>query len=397
VEETLFAAMDRMIEAGGQKIGKAAVTGDLKGKPASNLIEDLQKRGYVRKDGSKFTLTDEGRRAWEGQASEERKREVADRPIAAFLAVVQKQGGKALTAKQQQPFGEGLIHRVQADGLVIEEGANKYRLSPKGEEFLQAREPIESQLARLRTNVQELLKAPQRLLERLARDSEKLSDGAEVRSAFAEARSTIHQEVARSQAEFERSLEGLQAFAGLIEAGQAFKKALPAAVSGVLARIDAEAGRVQKLETELRQTADQIREQLEQARQEMERRAAAVEEKVRGEKKPAAAAGSTPVPSSTSATAPASDEAVWQATRRAYEQMEQQFKMTSELIKVPNLTDLVRKEISTLTPTQFHDLLQRWQGEDRLVLQVCNDPHFEPRSVEGIPSSRGLLFYVEMK
>jgi hypothetical protein len=32
-----------------------------------------------------------------------------------------------------------------------------------------------------------------------------------------------------------------------------------------------------------------------------------------------------------------------------------------------------------------------------LVLQVCNDPHFEPRSAEGIPSSRGLLFYVEMK
>ena len=71
--------------------------------------------------------------------------------------------------------------------------------------------------------------------------------------------------------------------------------------------------------------------------------------------------------------------------------------MTAELIKVPNLTDRVRAEVPGVTAARFHDLLRLWQSEDRLVLQVCNDPHVEPRSAEGIPSSRGLLFYVEMK
>jgi hypothetical protein len=396
VDQTLFAAVDRIIEAGGQKLGKAALVGDLKGKPASTLLDELQKHGYVSKEGSKFTLTDEGRRAWHSTAGEERKQELADKTAAALLAVVQKKGGKALTPKDVQAFDTGLIHRVKADGLVVEAGANKYSLSAKGEEFLKAREPLDQQLKRLRSDVQELLKTPQTLLQRLARDTEKLAEGEVIRSTFAEARSTIHQEVARAQAEFERSLDGLQAFANLVAAAQTFKKTLPAAVSEALARIDAETGRVQKLETELRQSADQIREQLEQARQEMERRATAVEEKARAEKKPAATVGITPASSSPTTGQP-SDEAIWQATRRAYEKLEQQFKLTSELIKVPNLTDLVCAEVPGLTAAHFHDLLQRWQRQDRLVLQVCNDPHGERRSAEGIQSPRGLLFYVEMK
>jgi hypothetical protein len=397
VDDRLFAALDRMIEAGDQKLAKAVAAGDLKGKPADALLADLDKHGYIRKDGSKFTITDAGRQAWASRASEDRKQELADRVMAEFLAVVVKQSGKGLTPKQKQPFDEAFIRRVQADGLVIETGTNKYKLSPKGEEFLKAREPLDQQLTRLRSATQDLLKAPQTLLQRLAKDSEKLAEGAEVRSAFAEARSAIQQEVARAQAEFERSLDGLQVFASLITAGQTFKKSLPAAVSGALQRIDAEAERVKNLETELRQTTEGFRKELAQARQEMERRAAAVEEKARTEKKLAGAVVITPTPSSAPAAPPPSDEAIWQATRRAYAQLEQQFKLTSELIKVPNLTDIVRKEIPGLTVAQLHDLLQRWQREDRLVLQVCNDPHVEPRSAEGIPSSRGLLLYVEMK
>jgi predicted transcriptional regulator len=386
-----------MMEAGGQKFARGVVVGDLAKKAADALLADLGKQGYIRKDGSKFTITEEGRQAWERRASEARKQELADRVVAEFLAVVVKQNGKALTASQRQRFNEGFIKRVQADELVVEAGANKYKLSSKGEEFLEAREPLEGQLKRLRSATQDLLKAPQALLQRLAKETEKLAEGGAIRSAFVEARAAIQGEVERAQAEFERSLDGLQAFASLIAAAQAFNKALPAAVSGALERINAEAERVQKLEAELRQTADQFREQLGQARQQMERRASAVEEKARAEQKPEGAGGTTTAPSSATAAEPASDEAIWQATRRAYEQLEQRFKMTTELIKVPNLTDIVRAEVPGLTVPRFHDLLQRWQSEDRLVLQVCNDPHFEPRAAEGIPSSRGLLFYVEMK
>lgn len=397
MDDTLFAALDRMIEAGGQKIAKGALIGSLAKKPADGLLADLQKQGYIQKDGSKFTLTEEGRRAWKNKASEARKLEVEEIAVTACLATMDKMKAKPLTAKPGQPFDEGIIQRVVAEAMVIDAGANKYRLSPKGEEFLKAREPLEQQLERLRTASEDLLKRPQVLLQRLARDAEQLAEGEAVRSAFAEARAEIQEKVASAQTEFERALDGLQAFGSLIAAGQAFKKTLPAAVSGVLERMDAEAGRVQKLGEELRQTANQFRKELEQARQQMDQRAAAVEEKARAEKKTAHAGGTLPAPSRPAAAEPAPDEVIWQALRQAYEQLEQQLKLTTELIKVPNLMDKVRAQVPGLTVARFHDLLQHWQRADRLVLQVCNNPHAEPRSAEGIQSSRGLLFYVEMK
>jgi hypothetical protein len=396
VEDKLFAALDRMVENGGQKVAKGAVVGDLAKKAADALLADLSAHKYIRKDGNKFTLTDEGRYAWESRASESRKQELTDRAVAEFLAVVVKVNAKALTAKQRQQFDEGFIKRVQAEGLVVGAGANKYKLSPKGEEFLQARE-LEEQLKRLRTAAQGLLKEPQALLAGLAKDTEQLAEGGAIRSAFAEARAAIQEEVARAQAGLERSLEGLQAFGSLLRVAQTLEKELPRAVSGALERIDAEAEQVRKLEAELRQRADQFREQMEQSREQMERWAAAVEERTRAERQSAGARGPAPAPSSAPAAEPPPDEVIWKATRRAYEQLEQRFKLTAELIKVPDLNDSVHAEVPELTVARFHDLLQRWQREDRLVLQVCNDPHVEPRSAEGIPSSRGLLFYVEMK
>jgi hypothetical protein len=384
-----------MVEAGGQKLAKKVVVGNLATKAADALLADLETHRYIRKDGKSFTLTDEGRQAWNGRATEARKRELADRAVADFLAAVVKQNGRALTAGQKKQFDADFIQRVQADGLVVEAGPNKFKLSPTGEGFLQARE-LEEQLKPLRTATQDLLKKPQALLQRFAADTEQLAEAGPVRAAFEDARRAIQEDVARAQQEFERSLDGLRAYASLMAAAQTFKKALPD-LSGTLERIEAEVNRVQKLHAELRQTAHEFKEQLQTAQQQMEQRVAAVEEKAQEQKKPTVAGTSTPLQDSAKAAEPTSEEAVWQATRRAYEQLEQQFKLTSELIKVPNLTDRVRAEVPGLTADHFHELLQRWQREDRLVLQVCNDPEAESRTGEGIPSPRGLLFYVEMK
>ncbi len=389
MDEIMFAAIDRMIESGGQNLARAVVIGKLAKKPADTLLAELEKNGFIRKEGSKFSLTGEGRRAWDGQAGEDRKRELADRPIAAFLAAVQKQGGKALTATQKRQFSDEIVQRVKAEGLVVEAGANKYKLSANGEAFLKTRE-LEEHLKQLRTNVQHLFQAPHDLLQQIAQDTANLAQGGAARSAIAEARSAIEGEVARAKATFERSLQGIQAIAGLGAVAQTLEKSLPAALAGALERIDVEAERMKQRQADLRQTAEEFWKDLEQARQEIDRRMAAVDEKAQAAKKPVDPVVSTPAPVP-------SDDVVWQATRRAYEQLEQQFKLTSELIKVPRLTDLVRGEFPALTPAHFHDLLQRWQREDRLVLQVCNDPHFEPRSSEGIPSPRGLLFYIDMK
>ncbi len=396
MDDNFFASLDRIVEAGGQKLAKGIVIGDLAKKAAVALLADLEAHNYIRKDGNKYSITDEGRRAWEGKAPAARKRELADRVVAKFLAVV-KQTTKALGKPQQKLFEAAFIQQVEADELVVGTGANKYKLTPRGEAFLQDREPLEAQLKRLQTAAHDLLKAPQSLLHNIVKEAEQLAEGGAIRAAFAEARTAIQEEVTRAQKAFEHSLNGLQAFASLIAAAQTLKKELPAAVAGALERIDATAERVEKLETELRQTTDHFKEQLDQARHEMERRAAAVEAKAQAERTSASVGETTSEPTRARAAEPPTDEVVWQATRRAYEHLEQQFKMTSELIKVPNLTDIACAEVPGLTAARFHDLLQRWQREDRLVLQVCNDPHFEPRAAEGIHSSRGLLFYVEMK
>jgi hypothetical protein len=378
-DDKLFAALDRMIEAGGQKLAKKVLVGDLAKKAADTLVTDLETHNYIHKDGKTFSVMIEGRRAWEERASEPRKREIADRPVAAFLEAVNTQNGKALSAAQKKTFREDIIRQVQAEGLVIEVGAKKYKLSPKGEAFLQARD-----LERLRTATQDSLKAPQAFLRHLAEGIEKLAEGRAIHSVFAEARAAIQTKLDQARADSERSLDGLKALVNLVAA----EEVLHGAVTQALERIDAETERVRSLETELRHTAVKIQEELECARQQMEKSVAALEERAR----------TTTVLTPTSvAPAEPSDEAILQATRRTYGHLEQQFKVTGELIKIPNLADGVRVEVPGLTATRFHDLLQRWQREDRLVLQVCNDPHFEPRSAEGIPSARGLLFYVEMK
>jgi hypothetical protein len=394
VDDKLFAALDRAMETGGQKVKKVTVVGDATGKVAKALLADLvENKHYFQKDGTAFTMTDEGRAAWEGKASAARKQELRDGPIAAFLEVVVGRKGKALSDKQNTQFADA-TRQAQADGLVAETGGSKYSILPKGEDFLQTRRPLAEQLEWLRGATQGLLKGPQALFQRLEQETEKLVGSGAARAAFADARTALQGEVARAQADFERALNGLQGYANLMAAAQRFQEALPPAVTQAVARIDAEAERVRKLETELRQTVDQLRAQLAAAHERMERRFAAVEEKVQALP---AASPPTPVTVTPTGDGAAPSEQVWEATRRAYDQLERQFKLTSELIKVPNLTDLVRKEVPGLTVAQFHDLLQKWQGEDQLVLQVCNDPHFEPRAAEGIRSSRGLLFYVEMK
>src|SRR5262245_59406987 len=119
MDDVLFSALDRMVEAGGQKLAKAVVVGGLATKPANALLAELEKHQYVRKDGSKFSLTDEGRRAWEQRAGEARKRERRDRAVAAFLEAVRGQSGKALTAAQKKQFPETFVAGVQAHGLVV--------------------------------------------------------------------------------------------------------------------------------------------------------------------------------------------------------------------------------------------------------------------------------------
>jgi hypothetical protein len=101
---------------------------------------------------------------------------------------------------------------------------------------------------------------------------------------------------------------------------------------------------------------------------------------------------SSPVVGSTS-PARVSDDVVWENTRRAYRELHR----AGHLVKIPELNDAVTRESPGLLRQHFYDLLNKWARDDRLVLQLCNDPRVEPRAHEGIESPRGLLFYVQLR
>ena len=52
MNDTLFAVLDRMVEAGGQKLAKGVLVGELAKKAADGLLAELASHKYIRKDAS---------------------------------------------------------------------------------------------------------------------------------------------------------------------------------------------------------------------------------------------------------------------------------------------------------------------------------------------------------
>lgn len=105
-----------------------------------------------------------------------------------------------------------------------------------------------------------------------------------------------------------------------------------------------------------------------------------IKPKVDSQQKPA-----TPAPDATT---------VYDATRQAWQELSSRALRIGGLVKIPDLYDAVADYVPGLSQSDFHALLQRWQSEDRLGLQLCDTPHLEPRASEGIATPRGLLHYV---
>jgi hypothetical protein len=103
---------------------------------------------------------------------------------------------------------------------------------------------------------------------------------------------------------------------------------------------------------------------------------------------------------SNEATAQAEREAnLWDATREAYQQLEREMQTLPDkpMPKIPRLVDLIRQKHPEITDAQMHQLLQKWQKEDRLTLQSANDPHMEPTSGRFIQGDRGPLGYIDIQ
>jgi len=91
-----------------------------------------------------------------------------------------------------------------------------------------------------------------------------------------------------------------------------------------------------------------------------------------------------------------SERQVYDAAKAAYDRMEQEFGATSVVPKVSRLVDIVKEKMPGITTEQVHRLLEKWQDEDRLTLQLVNDPHHDPDAArDAIRSPRGLLGYID--
>ncbi len=389
---TAFQALDKAIKAGGTNLAGKAVAGS--GKGASAVLDELCTFGFLSKApgrSPKYSVTSEGRAAWEREATPEREQQRQRKALVEFLTLVGQKQGKALTKGELGRF-PGPLRQDAGDRKFIEPGpkANSYRLLPAGEDLLQGDQPVEQQVQRLQQQHQQTAAQWRAAQERLQQELGGLAGqgGAALQAAAGE---LVERSRQAAQA-FDTALTELGAFAGLLEAARQFREDTETACREAFQRMETEKGRLAALEARLHQGADQQREQLEAFERRLGERLDDLARRLdvgrTGEaRSPAQQAGPTVPP----------DDVVWQATRRAYETLKQETLRIGGIVKVPDLTDAVGRSMPGLVPAAFHALLRKWRQEDRLTLQLCNDPRLEPRAAEGIESPNGLLFYVHMR
>jgi hypothetical protein len=381
---TVFQVLDKAVEAGGENLSGKDIAGT--NKEAKGVLDEACSAGLLTKTGArspKFSLTAQGRATWEQQVSPERrqqlrarKEEEKRRALAGFLGVVRDKPDKALTTKKELERYPSSLRQDAVARRLVEPGSkpNSYRLLPAGDEVLLAEEPIEQQLDRLRQLQREASGRWAAAHQRLRQDLEGGGWPA-VQAAAAELADRGRQACVA----FDQAVAELGAFPVLITAARQLRADAEAAYGQAVQRLESEKARLAELEAGLKATAEQI--------EAVERRAEkCLRELASRVTSPPAQQGSSP-----------SDAAVWEVARRACEELRQETARLGGIIKVPDLTDKVRQAFPDLTPPTVHDLLRKWQQEDRLTLQLCNDPRLEPRANEGIHSPRGLLFYIQVR
>lgn len=384
---TVFQALDRAIEAGGRLLASRAVVGT--GQTAASLLGEMCAAGLLDKTegrSPRFTVTARGREAWAREAPERRRREVERREqeqrrqaLGELLSLVERKQGKALTKAELSRIPAFILEEARKRGMVrAGEKANTYSLLPAGEEALLAVQPVERQVERLRHLHREVMAAWRAAQGRVAQEVE--GAGA---PALQDAVGQLAQRGEEALRAFDAALDELGGLARLADAVRQVRAEVEAAIA-------AEKARLAEAETKLRQESASLRERLES----WDRQAQACLAELARKQEQAAVPEPRPAPQRNGPPPPA---VVWEAVRTAHERLKQENSRVGGIVKVPELTDAVMKLVDGLTPGQLHEMLKSYQAEDRLTLQLCNDPRLEPRAAEGIHSSRGLLFYVQMR
>jgi DNA-binding MarR family transcriptional regulator len=392
---TVFQVLDKAIEAGGTNLAGKDIAGTAKA--AASLLDEMSSSGLLDKSAGrspKYTVTPKGREAWEREAPEDRRRQVERQEkerrrqaMADFLAAVEKKQGKALTRTELPRFPVS-VRQEACDRKLVEPGAkeNSYRLLPAGEEMLLAGRPVEEQLQTLRHLHQKLAAQWRAAQQRLGHDLQEAGS-----QALQSAGDQLAERGTAACRAFDAALAELGGLGVVAEAARQLRAEVESASQQAQQAVEAEKARLADLESRLKQEATQQRDELGSFERRVEERLAEVARSLEAAKQ----GGPEPLPAQRNG--PPSDAAAWEAARAAHERLRQESLRIGGIVKVPDLSDAVTRAIPELTPAAFHDLLRKWQQDDKLTLQLCNDPRLEPRAAEGIQSPRGLLFYVQMR
>lgn len=359
---------------GDSSYSPAQLTGK-SGKAAQQVLSPLLERGWIEKRAKKYAVTDEGKACWERETTSEEKAQIFADAIAAFVQIVEAKHGKKLTKADLSKQSPEVQQRATNEGHVLPGAkAGFFLLTSKGMQFLLSRLPADELLLRIQESLKEMSGLWSAANDRVQEDYRKI--GIQIEDYRVEAKERMAELRAGLSTEFQE-LGQLAGGSRLIEQ--------------TLQRV-AEIGdsRLQKCKT--------LHSKTEFAREELAEQRLEVDEKLEEMKKTLdARLGDAPVaPSVNSASAIPAEEDISTATMDAYHEIHRRNKRTGGIVNVPELYDEVRRTQPTLPRKRFDALLLKWQRTDEVVLQVCNDPHYEPRIEEGIDSPRGRLFYVQL-
>lgn len=390
MDAALHEILDRALFAGGSQLRRGElVSADAEG---NRLLAELLTANYLaRAPQNRYSVTEEGRLAWEAEAPEERRRQWREykanelqRTLAECLQVVEQQAQreKALTAAQRRKYAAPLALALERKLIAPDEKEHRYHLRPAGKELLLAQLPPRVQLQELQRLHQELYDrwraAQQSLQDQFDRYQEQA--GASRRTA-----EQLSARVEQARAEYAESLRQLQLQAEVLEAAQHLEESIVRAGQNALQA-------VQQASAHGEQLADQVRRQLLQQQVEQEDFRHVFQNRlavVRGEITPGDSKSAVDITSSLNPEVP--ETAVWAATLQAYERLRRE----REPVKLPELTDAVLLAVYGLTDEALDQFLLHWEQQGKLQLLPLADTA-EDRAAEGIPSSRGLLFFVQL-
>jgi DNA-binding PadR family transcriptional regulator len=361
-----------------------------KGKPATlkvlgglteSQVEPLIAAETVEKNAaSKYLITAKGIEFWFKHAAASK----SDAEIVSLLKEVESTG--KITANKW------LTKYATDAGLIaaVARPRNTYALSEQGKSILESW-PVKESFFAAQSSFEAFKNSSKQLLHSLSETLGKLRD---------ESSATLDQSKQEIQSKLDHAVHGvtesLQALMGKTLAEQSVNIA-KATLEQI---VESQQAKLKAVEHELAAAREEFALKLEAERQKLHSQELSILEKLESVEKQFAAASkpvaAQPAAASLFEAAPVAAKDPWQVTKAEYKTLHDKVKTLGLEVIIPELTDQVLGQLPSLSVKEFHALLRSWQVDRRLVLKICNDPYLEPRKNEGIETSEGLLFYVQL-